>query len=654
LLTRREREVLALLADSTLSNAEIAKRLFLTIHSIKWYARQIYAKLDVASRKDAVTQAHELGLLGSRNASHRAAPEAPPAARFKLPVELTSFIGRKAEIEQLMSLLTDPGVRLVTIAGPGGVGKTRLALKLAEILSTGSKASQPPAWLDPTEIALVELAGVSEAGRVLERLSAIFGLNPIQGPANLETLAYQLSARQALLVLDNCEHLIEFSAQMAAALLKACPKLRILITSREVLDIPGEHIFWVAPLSIIANPDGLPPEQANQYEAIRLFVERAGVAVPGFGLTAENIRAVAQICRQLDGLPLAIELAAAQVRMMSPEQIAERLNSSLNVLNGSSRARLPQHKTLRASIEWSFSLLSPAEQRLLVRVAVFGNEWSLETAEAVCADAESDDPLLPGNAVLQTLCGLVDKSLVTRIPYVKGQIRFRLLTSIGQFAREQLVELGQLNLMRRFYLAYLLEVPASHAGLVHLVDHLSEVNSNWDPVFLHHSERGMRISVLLAEKAGIKDEALLRYKRGAVLHDIGKLLIPEEIMAKTTQLTSEDWAVMKRHTLDSMCLLEPVPGFAALLDLDILVNHHETWDGSGYPRGLKGEEIPLAARVFAIEDVWEALSSDRPYRSAWSDEKVLNTIRSQSGKQFDPALVPLFVELVEKIFSSAA
>ena len=645
--------MLALLADSTLSNAEIAKRLFLTIHSIKWYARQIYAKLDVASRKDAVKRARELGLLGGCDVPQQSATEVTPASRLKLPVELTSFIGRETEIEQLVSLLSASGVRLVTIAGPGGVGKTRLALKLAEILSTGSNASQPPDRLGPMEIALVELAGVCEAGRVLERVSAIFGLNPILDPANLETLAEQLTSRQALLVLDNCEHLIEFSAQMAAALLKACPKLRILITSREVLDIPGEHIFWVAPLSIIANPDDLTPEQANQYESIRLFVERARMVVPGFGLTVDNIRAVAQICRQLDGLPLAIELAAAQVRMMSPEQIAERLNRSLNVLNGSSRARLPQHKTLRASIEWSFSLLSPAEQRLLVRVAVFGNEWSLETAEAVCADVESDDPLLPGNAVLQTLCGLVDKSLVTRVPYVRGQIRFRLLTSIGQFAREQLVEMGQLNVMRRFYLAYLLELPASHAGLVHLVDHLSEVNSNWDPVFLHHSERAMRISVLLAEKAGIKGQALLRYKRGAVLHDIGKLLIPEDIMAKTTQLTSEDWAVMKRHPLDSMRLLEPVPGFAVLLDLDILANHHETWDGSGYPRGLRGEEIPLAARVFAIEDVWEALSSDRPYRSAWSDEKVLSTIRSFSGNKFDPALVPLFVDLFEKTLSSA-
>ncbi len=646
--------MLALLADSTLSNAEIAKQLFLTIHSIKWYAHQIYAKLEVTNRKDAVNRGRELGLIDRERAPQRSAAANTPAARLKLPLELTSFIGREAELKQLMNLLTGQNVRLVTIVGPGGAGKTRLALKLAEILSTAPNTPQPPAWLDVKEIALVELAGVSEPSRVLERVSATFGLNPLQDPANLEALAAQLNARQALLVLDNCEHIIEFGAQMVVALLKFCPGLRILITSREVLDIPGEYIFWVAPMAIPVSPSALTLEQASQYEAIQLFVERARMVVPEFGLTVENIRAVAQICRQLDGLPLAIELAAAQVRMMSPDQMTERLSSSFTMLNGGSRARLPQHKTLRASIEWSFSLLSPAEQRLLVRVAVFGNEWSLETAEAVCADTESDDALLPGSAVLQTLCGLVDKSLVTRVPYVRGQIRFRLLTSIGQFARERLVEMGQLNLMRRFYLAHLLELPTSHPALICLVDLLSEVNSNWDPVFLHHSERAMRISVLLAEKAGIKGEALLRYKRGAVLHDIGKLLIPDEIMTRTTSLTSEEWAVMKRHPLDSLRLLEPIPGFSALVDLDILVNHHETWDGSGYPHGLKGEEIPLAARVFAIEDVWEALSSDRPYRSAWSDEKVLNSICSLSGKQFDPALVPLFVELLEKTFSPAA
>ena len=643
-LTRRESEILTLLADFRLTNEDIASRLFLSVHSIKWHARQIYAKLDATNRRAAVRQAYDVGILGDM------APEAAPdsrstAATIKLPLELTSFVGRQAEIDQILHLLEHSTARLITIAGVGGSGKTRLALKVAETILT--RDDIPDSQMSQQEILLVELATINEASQIVERAAQVCGLPTTLGQSTLDALISALKPRPALLVMDNCEHLIEASASLVTVLLKSCPRLRVLTTSREVLGIPGERVYWLSPLTFPTDSLELTTQQALQYEAIQLFLERATATLPEFKLTAENVQPIAKICRQVDGLPLALELTAARVRLMSVAQIAERLAWSLNTSTGGFRSALPQHKTMRASIEWSFSLLSAAEQCLLLRLSVFRGEWSLESAEAVCSDQTSNALLLPTDAVLQTLCGLVDKSLVIRSEAAATGIHFRLLASISQFAREKLEQSGELAQMQRRHLAYLLEMPVDDPDMNGLIAQLKDISPNWDQGLLTHNERLMQLGLHLAEKAKIHDPvALLHFRRGAVLHDIGKLLVPEKIIQKSTSFNAEDWEQIRRHPIHAIHLLQPYPVFQRALDIPAY--HHECWDGSGYPHGLRGEDIPLAARVFTIANIWDALRSERPFRQAFSHAQAHDILITQSGTTMDSHLVNLFLEIIHE------
>lgn len=650
-LSRRERDVLALLSDLNMTNKDIAARLFLSVHSIKWYLRQIYTKLGVTNRHAALKQAHEMGLLGDiAKVTPTSSSPVLSSADPNLPLKLTSFVGRQTEIDQILHLLQDPTVRLVTIVGVGGAGKTRLALKVAEILFARQKftfqnaGSTGLASQNQKGIYWVELAGASEPAHVVEMVAAALGLSIVQDGPKLNAMIDWLHTRQALLVLDNCEHLIEASARLVLMLLKSCPELQVLITSREILDIPGEQIFRLSPLPFPSNHAGLTLVQAVQSEAVQLFVERARIALPEFAITAENMGRIVKICHQLDGLPLALELAAARVRLMSLEQITERLERSLSTLASGGRAGLPQHKTLRASIEWSFDLLSPAEQRLLVRLAVFRREWSLESAEAVCADDAAEDALLPADAVLQTLCGLVDKSLVTQISTFGPQTRFRLLASIRQFAHEMLERAEELARLQCRYLAYRLVLPVTDPDLNCLIEQLRGISCDWDSiVFEHHSEQFIQCGLQLAQRVGIHGESLLHFRRGAVLFDIGTVMIPKEIINKAN-LSTEDWAYFHHHTEEAVGLLHACPGFEPVLDM--IASHHEGWDGSGYPRGLRGDEIPLAARVLAIVGTWDALRSNRPFRPPFSNEEACAILRAQAGKDLDPHLVALFLEIV--------
>lgn len=649
-LSRRERDVLALLSDLNLTNKDIAARLFLSVHSIKWYLRQIYTKLGVTNRHAALKQAHEMGLLGDiAKVALTCSSSLLSSADSNLPLKLTSFVGRQTEIDQILHLLEDPTVRLVTIVGVGGAGKTRLALKVAEILFARQKftfqkaGSTGLASQNQKGIYWVELAGASEPAQVVEMVAAALSLSIIQDGPTLSIMIDWLHPRQALLVLDNCEHLIEASAQLVLMLLKSCPELQVLITSREILDIPGEQIFRLSPLPFPSNHAGLTLVQAVQSEAVQLFVERARIALPEFAITAENMGRIVKICHQLDGLPLALELAAARVRLMSLEQITERLERSLSTLASGGRAALPQHKTLRASTEWSFDLLSPAEQRLLVRLAVFRREWSFESAEAVCADDAAEDTLLPADAVLQTLCGLVDKSLVTQISTFGPQTRFRLLTSIRQFAHEMLERTEELALLQCRYLAYLLVLPVTDPDLNCLIEQLRGISCDWDSIVFKRSEQFIQCGLQLAQRAGIHGESLLHFRRGAVLSDIGKVMIPSGIINKAI-LNTEDWVCLRHHPEEGIGLLHFCPGFGPVLDM--VASHHEGWDGSGYPRGLRGDEIPLAARVLAIVDTWDALRSDRPFRSPFSNEEARAILRAQAGKKLDPHLVALFLEII--------
>ena len=289
-----------------------------------------------------------------------------------LPVELTSFIGREKEIAEVKQQLIDH--RLVTLTGSGGTGKTRLSLQVAADL------------LDqfPHGIWFVELAPLTDPELVPQTILSTIGLNEQPGTPPLELLKQYLHEKKSLIVLDNCEHLIEASSKVTDILLNAAPELKILASSRESLGVRGELAYPVPSLSL---PDikHLPLiEQLSQYEAVRLFIDRAALVSPRFDVDKQNAPFIAQICYRLDGIPLAIELAAARVKFMSVEQISKRLDDRFRLLTGGSRTALPRQQTLRALIDWSYDILSEQEQILLRRLSVFADSWTLEAVEDIC------------------------------------------------------------------------------------------------------------------------------------------------------------------------------------------------------------------------------------------------------------------------------
>jgi predicted ATPase/class 3 adenylate cyclase len=357
-----------------------------------------------------------------------------------LPLQLTSFVGREREILQVKRLLL--GDRFVTLTGPGGTGKTRLALHIAaEVLE-----------LFPDGVWLVEFAALSDPILVPQTVAAVLGIRESSGRPIMTLLTDYLRSKELLLILDNCEHLLSTCAHLVSTLLQSCPHLCILATSREALNIPGELSFRVPSLSI-PDTQHLPPLPVlTQYEAMRLFIERAEIIQPGFALTDTNAPAVAQICQRLDGIPLAIELAVARVKVMPVEQVTARLDNRFRLLTGGSRTALPRHQTLRALIDWSYDLLSEAERTLFRRLSVFAGGWTLEAGEAVCAGEglESDE-------ILDLLTQLVNKSLVISDHESDTEARYHLLETIRQYARERLLEAGGGEKVRDRHLAYYLK-----------------------------------------------------------------------------------------------------------------------------------------------------------------------------------------------------
>ena len=352
-----------------------------------------------------------------------------------LPTQLTSFIGREKEVDELKKLIA--ANRIVTLTGSGGAGKTRLSLQVgAECLSLFSSG----VWF-------AELAAVTDPALVPQTLLSIFNLREDSHRTALEVLISYLRPKTVLLILDNCEHLIEACAQISEALLRACPKLKILASSREALGISGEAPYRVPSL---ATPDPahlLSLEGLLDVDSIRLFIERAVTAKPDFKLTKENASIVAQICSRLDGIPLAIELAAARVKVLSLTQIAARLDDRFRLLTGGARTALPRQQTLRALIDWSYSLLSEPEKILFRRLAVFVGGWTLEAAESVCG-AEGG-----GSEILDLLTRLIDKSLVT-MQEVAGETRYHRLETIRQYSREKFFETDEVETIRYRHLAF--------------------------------------------------------------------------------------------------------------------------------------------------------------------------------------------------------
>ncbi|HEX8693340.1 MAG TPA: BTAD domain-containing putative transcriptional regulator [Longimicrobium sp.] len=354
-----------------------------------------------------------------------------------LPVQLTSFVGRESEVAEVRRLLGS--TRLLTLTGAGGSGKTRLALE----------AAAQAAGEYPHGVAWVELAPVQSPDLIPRQVAAALGVREEGGRPLVDVLLEVLRERSVLVVLDNCEHLVEACARLAELLLRGCPGVKVLATSREALGVAGERA-WLVPGLALPGGEGAGLEDAAGAAAVRLFVERARDSAPDFRLTAANVPAVARICQRLDGLPLAIELAAARVRVLTPEQIAERLGDAFRLLTGGRRTAVPRQQTLRATMDWSYGLLSGREQKLLERLSVFAGGFTIDAAEAVCA-GEEVEPF----EVLDLLSALVDKSLVA-MQEQGGAARCRLLETVRQYAGERLRQAGEEERWRRRHLEHFL------------------------------------------------------------------------------------------------------------------------------------------------------------------------------------------------------
>lgn len=352
---------------------------------------------------------------------------------WSLPVAISSFVGRQGELAQVRSLLQT--ARLLTLTGSGGVGKTRLALEVARELAAA----------DGQRVCLVELASISDSTAVPEAVATALVLHEQPGRRPTETIVHFLKNQELLLVLDNCEHILQGCAEIADAMLGACPHVRILATSRERLGIFGE-ITWRVP-SLTVPSGSMPLDQIAACDATQLFLQRASALVPEFVLSDDNASAVAHLCTRLDGIPLAIELAAAQLPALSVQQIAERLDDALRLLVHGNRVAPARQQTLRAAVAWSYALLQPAEQLVFERLSVFAGGWSLEAAEYVCADPDDSGDIGPirRKDVVDLLTRLVAKSLVVATLDENGAMRYRMLETLRQYGRERLVEHSQLD-----------------------------------------------------------------------------------------------------------------------------------------------------------------------------------------------------------------
>lgn len=378
---------------------------------------------------------HTAGESGEKDISH--------ARQDNLPTELTSFIGRQQELAEIARILTTDakgGVRLLTLSGAGGGGKTRLALRAA--------AGLVPFF--PDGVWWVDLSSLAEPTLVPQAIAAVFGLKGHSARSFGDILADFLRARHMLLVLDNCEHLIAATAELTEVLLRECPALKILVTSREVLNIGGENSFRVPPLStpdshVLTNLDAL-----KSYDAVQLFLERAVTVAPNFLLTAENAPAVIQVCLRLDGIPLAIELAAARLRMLSVVQLAARLDDRFRLLTGGIRTAPARHQTLAALIDWSHELLPEPERLLFRRLSVFAGGWTLEAAETV---ANAGAPAAGGD--FELLGRLIDKSLVMVESHGES-VRYRMLETVREYALTKLKESGEEETIRSRHALYFL------------------------------------------------------------------------------------------------------------------------------------------------------------------------------------------------------
>jgi predicted ATPase/DNA-binding CsgD family transcriptional regulator len=441
--------------------------------------------------------------------------------RGNLPAELNSFVGREQELVEIEHLLAT--TRLLTLVGTGGVGKTRLAQRVAsQVLDRYPDG----AWL-------IELAAVVESTLLPYAAAMSLGLRELPGLSPLEILTQHLQPKRLLLVLDNCEHLVASSAQLIDTLLRTCPGLRVLATSREPLGVAGEIAWRVPSLSLPWPPQPTPGEPGAQSEAVRLFLERASEAAPTFAVTEQNRASIARVCYRLDGIPLALELAATRVTILSVEQIADELDDRFRLLVGGKRTAVPRQQTLQATFDWSFDLLTDPERSVLRRLAPFAGGFGLDAARAVCSGSD-----VAATDVLEHLTRLVNKSLVAADTRAQTS-RFHLLETVQQYAAARLQEAGETLTAGAQHLGWFLdlaeraELEQRSADQTQWLDRLEMEHENftaaleWSRTAADGAEAGLRLAASLRWfwfARGHPSEGLLWLKRG--LADVSGIAPP--------------------------------------------------------------------------------------------------------------------------------
>lgn len=439
-LTDRERDILRLLTNG-LTDSEIAEAFTLTVGTVKWYNRQIFNKLGVRNRTEAVTQAYRLGVVRSASQSSVPAPASVPPNN--LPAPITSFIGRSRELAELKASLL--ASRLVTLTGAPGTGKTRLALEVASALLEHYHDG----------VYFVSLASVQDTNLVVHTIAQVLDVEELGSTSIFATLKGTLRDKRVLLVLDNFEHLLT-AAPLVSDLLAAVPRLTILVTSRELLRLYGEQNFPVPPLHLPDLKQSASAAALQSFEAIELFIQRAHAAQLTFALSNDNAAAVAAICVHLDGLPLAIELAAARIKFYAPQALLLRLSSRLEALSEGARDLPARQRTLRATLAWSYDLLTSEEQNLFVRLGVFAGGFSAADAEAVCVDNMSA-------GVAAGLESLFNKSLLRQMHSVLGEPCFMMLETMREYVLEKLGERGERSKIEKQHACYFIAKSAEAA-----------------------------------------------------------------------------------------------------------------------------------------------------------------------------------------------
>jgi len=510
-------------------------------------------------------------LLGMRSPGGRTRA-APTAVPNNLPKQLTNFVGREAEIAECRQLLET--CRLLTLTGMGGCGKTRLSLQIA-----GELLDQ-----HPDGVWVVDLASLNDGSRVPQAVASVIEVRERPDKPLSDTLANHLRNRRELLVLDNCEHMRQPCAELAQLLLRECPELKLIATSREVLGVPGERAYAVPPLSLPHRGAEEKAAALGSYEAVRLFVDRASLVRSSFHLTDSNAPSVAEIVRRLDGLPLAIELAAARARVLSPNEIRAKLDDRFRLLTGGSSVGLPRHQTLEATVRWSYDQLTRDERQLLRAVSVFSGGWTLEAAAAVIDDSADEF------AVLDLLTRLVDQSLVTVEGDEGGASRYGLLETIREYAVSQLKESGEESVLRDRHLGFFLAL-AETAG-PHLIEEEEEVN--W-LVRLESEHENLLAALTWCERVKDGGEAALRLAGalGQFWHTRGHVGLGRKVLERALERGGAPAGTVARAKvlsfLASLTFAQGDYERAWSLGEASFAIYRELGDISGIARGLQGK-----------------------------------------------------------------